>query len=223
MRTEERYMNKIVAWMKKHKIITGVVGFFVGMTILGAIIGPAPKKASDQKSPQQEQAQVVAKPTPKPSTKQPEPAKQPVTPSYKVIAKSDTERFDKKTTYYVLIDPVDLSNDGFKKDVKLVLQAVTKTNGNPNFTANVYDNADAATAGANLYNDPPISHGKAAAQAYSDRNAQHLIAEYNGGINGDTGKVSSANSAYSISWFAGANKSTPNVGKYVVFSEQWKP
>jgi hypothetical protein len=44
----------------------------------------------------------------------------------------------------VVVDPVDLSNDGFKQRVKLVLQAVARTKGDADFVAQVYDNQGAA-------------------------------------------------------------------------------
>jgi hypothetical protein len=46
--------------------------------------------------------------------------------------------------YYEVVEPVDLSNDGFKQRVKLVLQAVARTKGAPDFMARVYDDEGAA-------------------------------------------------------------------------------
>ena len=64
---------------------------------------------------------------------------QPATPKYNILWTSNNQRWaDKKTTYYVVIDPVDLSNDGFKQNVKLILREIaTKSlsRDGPNFSA----------------------------------------------------------------------------------------
>ena len=44
-----------------------------------------------------------------------------------------------------VIDPVDLSTDGFKQNVNLVTQAVANTDGSPDFSARVFDDEDIAS------------------------------------------------------------------------------
>jgi hypothetical protein len=46
----------------------------------------------------------------------------PATPQYSVVGKStmSTMRYDGEPIYYVVMDPVNLTNDGFKENVKLI-------------------------------------------------------------------------------------------------------
>ena len=115
-----------------------------------------------------------------------------------------------------MIDPVDLSNDSFKQNVKLVVQAVAKTNGGHDFSAIVYDDAAVANTAYSLDTADPLHIHKA-----TDQEQQHLVAFYRGGI--DDGRASTADNAYEIDWYPAAFTSTPNVGKYVDMEHQWKP
>jgi hypothetical protein len=75
-------------------------------------------------------------------------------PKCSVNGKS-TKRFDGEPVYFVLIDPVDLSTDGFKQDVKLVLQAVAKTKGDPDFSARIFDDEAVARETFSHDTNPP--------------------------------------------------------------------
>lgn len=140
---------------------------------------------------------------------------QAATPSYKVVVTTTSERpLDGKPSYYVVINPVDLSNDSFKQNVKLVLQALAKTNGSPDFTAYVYDDEAVANTAYSLNAADPFHKS-------TDQEGQHTVAMYLGGI--DDGKVSTANSAYQIIWYPATYADTPNVSKYTSFEHGWKP
>ena len=54
----------------------------------------------------------------------------------------------------MLIDPVDLSTDGFKQDVKLVLQAVADTDGGTDFSARIFDDETVANEAFSQEADP---------------------------------------------------------------------
>jgi hypothetical protein len=145
----------------------------------------------------------------------------PSTPNYKIVAEAPDRRFDHKDTYYAATGPVDLSNDGFKRDVKLVLRAVARSNGGPNFSANVYDDETVAKT-ADTQDNGPASVGPDEVKAQAAQEAQHLVAMYDGGIDGQA-QASSADDAYAITWFPAADSSTPNVGQYADSREQWTP
>ncbi|MDR3665107.1 MAG: hypothetical protein P4L86_32770 [Mycobacterium sp.] len=147
-------------------------------------------------------------------------APQSATSSYHIIAKTTDERSDDKATYYVVIDPVDLSNDGFKQSVKLVVLAVAKTNGGPGFSADIYDDAATAQAEYSYVSNPSDVTPTQSLWAHHAQMEQHLVADYIGGIDG--ARASTADSAYTIAWYDYAFISTPNVGQYVG-EEQWKP
>ncbi len=161
------------------------------------------------------QATASATETPAPMA---EVTPQPTTPNYTIVAKTPDEfRFDHKANYYIAIDPVDPSNDSFKQNVKLVLQAVEKNNGDPNFSSNVYDDEAVAKTAFSYKSDPTgVTPSEINAQEEHD-----LVAMYTGGINTDA-KASTADDAYNIEWYPAAFPDSPNVGKYVS-GEQWKP
>lgn len=138
---------------------------------------------------------------------------QAATPSYKVVATTTSQRFDHKPDYYVVIDPVDLSNDSFKQNVKLVIQAVAKTNGGPDFSASVYDDEAVANTAYSL--DTVDRFRKS-----TDQEGLHLVAMYTGGI--DDGRASTADDAYEILWYPAAVANTPTADK-CAREHRWKP
>lgn len=142
------------------------------------------------------------------------------TPKYEILSAPTNERFDKKPTDYVVIDPVDLNNDGFKQNVKLILRDMTKGRNGPNFSANFFD--DEAVAKAEISKrKSPSGLTKNALDALYDQDEQHFVARYTGGINYEA-EASTANDAYNIYWYPITSATSPKAGKYVG-SEQWKP
>jgi hypothetical protein len=138
----------------------------------------------------------------------------PATPQYSVIGRS-TKRYDGQPIYYVLIDPVNLGNDAFKQDVKLVLQAVAKTKGDPDFSARIFDDEAVAKETFSHDTNPPPLEDPDEIRAATDRRGQHLVAIYSGGLK-------TLLYPYEIDWYPAAFTDTPNVGQYVD-TEQWKP
>ena len=185
-------------WFKRHKIITGIIA----LVVLFAAIGAANDKTDTTKN----------------SSNSNNSSQQANVPKYDVVHRSTDERFDHAETLHVVIDPVNLSNDAFKQGVKAIVKDIATKKNFKEFTVNVYDNADTA---AWQYNKSTPSNPTEAKAKLDDR-AQHLIANYSGGIDLDTAKTSTADKAYSISFYPGADKTTANVGKYVG-TEQFKP
>jgi hypothetical protein len=147
----------------------------------------------------------------------------PATPKYKISWVTTRKNSDREH-YYLVIDPVDLSNDGFKQNVKLILQDVAKTHGSPEFTADVYDDSAVADYdhrtdidNPNAVPDPDTSSDHVKATAAAD--AQHDVAQYDSGASA----VSVTGFAYEITWYPSASGDSPNVGKYADGVEQWKP
>ena len=146
----------------------------------------------------------------------------PATPKYSIILPA-VRRKDGNPNYFVVIAPVDLSNDSFKQDVKLVVQSIANTTTNttisgPDFSARIFDDEAVAKAYLEEETDPSSSSGRTRDEmrAYLDERGQHLVATYQGGLKEFGGWP------YHISWYPGAFPDTPNVGPYVG-SEQWKP
>lgn len=136
-------------------------------------------------------------------------------PKYSVVGQS-SRPVDGKAVYFVLIDPVDLSTDGFKQDVKLVLRAVAKTNGSDVFSARILDQEAIAREAFAEETDPRVSQSPDEKRDFEERKRQHLVAMYSGGLNTGLGYP------YDISWYPAASTDAPNVGRYAG-SEEWRP
>ena len=141
----------------------------------------------------------------------------PATPQYSVIGTTamSTMRYDGEPIYYVAMDPVNLTNDGFKQNVKLVTQALAKTKGDPDFSARLFDDRAVAAETFARVSDPPLSQKPDETTAAKDREGQHLVAIYSGGL-------ATTPDPYVLMWYPDAVTGTPNVGHYVD-SEPWKP
>ena len=120
-------------------------------------------------------------------------------------------RDDGKPVYYVLIDPVNVGDDGFRSDVKRVLEALATTTGGPDFSASVFDDRTLAADDFAHRADPPAE----ASQAVRERRAQHLVATYAGGLTANL-------YPYELDWYPAALSSTPRVGPHIG-AEQWEP
>jgi hypothetical protein len=137
------------------------------------------------------------------------------TPKYSVVGKS-SRPVDGKAIYFISIAPVNLSSDGFKREVKLVLQAVAKTNGSGEFSARILDDEATASQAFSEETNPRVSQSPDEQREFEERKAQHLVAMYTGGLNTGLGYP------YDVSWYPAAASDTPNVGRYVG-SEEWRP
>jgi hypothetical protein len=137
------------------------------------------------------------------------------TPKYSIIGTSG-KRYDGEPIYFVLIDPVDLSNDAFKQDVKSVLQAVAHADGSPKFSAQIFDDEALAREAFSEETSPPSNQSPEVIKAAQERRGQHLVAMYAGGL------ITGLGYPYDISWYPAAFNYMPNVGRYVD-SEKWKP
>ncbi|MDP7735120.1 hypothetical protein [Mycobacterium paragordonae] len=147
---------------------------------------------------------------------------QPAAPSYKILGTTHHRDDNARNNYYIAIAPVDLSNDSFKSGVLLVVQAVAKTNGGPDFSAWIYD--DEAVANTAYHSDThPLELSLDEMKAFSLQEERHLLLDYQGGWDATNAHPSTADAAYTITWFSAAGSPHPVVGKYSSEPEQWKP
>ena len=131
----------------------------------------------------------------------------PAPPNYSIVGQAT--RDDGKPVYYVLVDPVNLSSDAFRRDVQRVLEALATTTGGPDFSASVFDDRTLAADDFAHRADP------LAAQPVQERRAQHLVATYAGGLTANL-------YPYELDWYPAALSSTPRVGPHIG-AEQWEP
>ena len=139
----------------------------------------------------------------------------PATPKYSIVGTSN-KRYDGEPTYFVLVDPIDVRNDAFKRDVKLVLEAVADADGSAKFSARIFDDEAIAREALSDETAPRPAQRPEESESARERRGQHLVAMYAGGVNTGLGYP------YDIAWYPGAFTSTPDVGNYVD-SEQWRP
>lgn len=137
-------------------------------------------------------------------------------PRYDVIAQRNYDRPDRTTSYYVSIDPVDPTTDGFKAAVKQILRVLASVNGGPVFSAHIWDHPPAAQTEVGYVSNPDLFSDEmyTAKEVASDR---HLVASYVGGL-------ASANQppTFVVFWFPKAGYYNQEVGSWVG-AEVWRP
>jgi hypothetical protein len=105
-------------------------------------------------------------------------------------------RFDDAVTYYVLIDPIDLSNDSFKEDIKEIIRKIVKEKGKK-ISIEIFDKRDSLENGYKDDNLDTFNDLKEWENWYTDEIindlAIHCIASYDGEL--DTGLY------YNTLWF----------------------
>lgn len=102
-------------------------------------------------------------------------------PRFEVVAQRTNDRPDDMTTYYIVIDPVDPSYDGFKLTVKNVLIALRDNNGGPVFSARIWDHPSATQTEVSFRSNPDL-FSEDMMSAKESFNGRHLVANYVGGM-----------------------------------------
>ena len=137
-------------------------------------------------------------------------------PRFEVVAQRTNDRPDEATTYYVVIDPIDASNDGFKIAVKNVLFALRDNNGGPVFSARIFDNLPAVQTEVSFRSNPDL-FSEDMMSAKGSFNGRHLVANYVGGL----ASVDEP-PAYVLFWYPElAQESAPS--NQWMSAEPWKP
>jgi hypothetical protein len=123
-------------------------------------------------------------------------------PRYSVVGEFDKWRRDRQPTYWIAVDPPDLSNDGFKNTVKAILLELATKNGDPDFTALVSEDRALAQWDYDDTVGSPKSCEIGQPCAIKDPNDkdkkrlfdQRLVAHYSGGEGTSTWK-------YELAWY----------------------
>lgn len=137
-------------------------------------------------------------------------------PPFQVIAQRMNDRPDEATSYYVVIDPVDVTFDGFKVAIKQILQALAYTHGGPVFTAQIWDHLPAAQTEVSHRSNPDL-FSRDMFEAKEAFNNRHFIAQYVGGL----ASVSEP-PAYVLMWFPMSGSADPTVSQWIS-AEVWRP
>jgi hypothetical protein len=200
-----------MAKTRKEKILIGASLFITFVLVVGAF-------TPDDKTPAEEKTQSPpSQATQKKDIKQVEQKK--TVPAYEIIETAN-DRFDGKPTYRILIDPVDLTNDTFKEDVRRVTVDLVEKNGQK-ISVDIFDSKDAYEAlvektdvnrgcvrddSGNLVSD--TNAVKACLEGLTARMETHYIAFYEGYLEG-------AATDHWLSYFPSASKDHATVGGFV--------
>lgn len=121
------------------------------------------------------------------------------------IVKTETHRFDKAPSYYVLVSPMDYSNADFKIDVKVLVKKIVQEKG-MKVSINIFDNEEAL----DLYYKS--QYGTNSLGRILDKNELNLLASHN--IASFDGELDTYIYPNSLSFFPSSNKDNKINGKY---------
>lgn len=130
---------------------------------------------------------------------------------YEVVHELSNIRFDGGNNYYVLIDPIDLSNDNFKDRIKATMKKIAHEQGGYKVSIDIFDNSKML----DLYYE---SHyvlnilDRTLTKSEIDQLSTHLIASYDKNLS--TGLYKNE-----LDFFPATSKSNAVVGKYVEILE----
>mgnify|MGYP001591345051 FL=1 len=127
------------------------------------------------------------------------------TPKYQIVYELSNKRYDGGKNYYVLIDPVNLSSDSFKNDIKTIAKKIVTENGNK-ISIEIHDKKTTLDLSYKQYGN--MSLGRVLNQSELDERAIHLIADFSGDLETNI-------YLNSLSFFPGAFENNTKVGKYL--------
>ncbi len=210
------------SWSKNIKIAVTFVVAIVMLPIMTAIVNTDVEQPANNKPNSETKTQQNAE------TKKEELV---VIPKYEIVKTKYNVGIAKNEQYYVLINPVDLSNDAFKTQIKAIFTDLAKKAGKPEFGAHIYTDKEVLEYSY----DPqlPYPDGFSATQEQIQANVAYvksmgsksettLIAIYNGGVVFGEARASKEDEAYVILWFPSTFTTHPTVGKYIDSNEKWK-
>ena len=185
-------------WSKKKKIIVGTIVFLFFIGLINS--SPEEKKAQTTQTPSE-----VTKVS-EPVKNEPQEAVQPQeTAKYEVVYTKGDIRYDGGVSYYVLIDPVNLDTEDFKMQTTQIIKDMISKQGNK-ISIEIYDDKPTLELSYKQYGD--MSLGRVRTDEETKMLAIHMISSYDGDL--ETGTYKNT-----LSYFPGAFKDNPNVGKYV--------
>ncbi len=126
--------------------------------------------------------------------------------SYQIVYEVSNKRYDGGKNFYVLVNDINLNNDGFKNDIKKIVDEIVKTKGGKigiDFINNkeVLDLYYKSHYGSNTL-------GRILNKSEVDKVGQSLVAKFSGELKADI-------YLNTLSFFPGTFTDDPKVGKYV--------
>lgn len=133
---------------------------------------------------------------------------------YEIIYTLNHLRYDDAITYYVLIDPIDLSDDIFKDDIKEIIRNIVEEKGNK-ITIEIFDKRDSLENGYKDGKFEETADLEGWDNWFTDKIANdlaiHCIASYDGRL--ETGLY--LNTLYFFIYSESDNAENPEIDKYV--------
>lgn len=180
---------------KKAKIFgLGCLGLILLLAVI-AVFGPNSVKPNSESPLSQTQSSA--------ETKLQESLSPP--PRYEILHTVKDKRYDGGDEHYVLIDPVDLSTDQFKEDIKVLVRALVKEKGKKQ-SFEFHDSRESLDISYKQYGD--MSLGRPRTSEEDKILAVHYIAAFSGQL--ETGIYKNT-----LQFFLATFKDNPDVGKYV--------
>lgn len=129
----------------------------------------------------------------------------PKMPSYKIVHEA-VIRYDNGKSYFVLMEKVDLSNDGFMEDVKRIVSDISKAKATKKLNIELFDDKSTLELtykshyGINTLRRPLTKSERTSLE-------RHYIASF-------SGELATMPDPYSLSYFPSAFKDSKEVGKF---------
>lgn len=123
-------------------------------------------------------------------------------PKYEIVHEVSGKRYDGGKIYYILIDPVKLSNASFKDDIKVIINNIVKEKGTK-ISVNIYDKKAALE---NSYDE--ASYQKVPTQKENAEDEIHNVAIF-------SGELKTNIYPNTLSFFPATFTDNKTVGKYV--------
>lgn len=201
-------LNKLIKNEQKHLNRKRILLYFGGSIIilgfLAAVADPKTEVASKNDNAQTDQpAQSNSNAQQANNTVKAEPEK--TTISYKITQTVTGKRYDGGIIYYVVIDPVDLSSEAFKNNIKDLTNKITKEKGGK-ISIEFFDSEVTSDVHYKEYVEMSLTP-----QETKDAQADmgiHYVASF-------SGELESGIYKNSLMFFPGTFKSNQTVGKYV--------
>jgi len=124
--------------------------------------------------------------------------------NHEIVFEDKKTRYDGGIIYYVLIDPVNLSSDSFKNEIKSLIKRIVSEKGNK-ISIDIYDQYEALESVYNENTNPSSFTGFD--QKVYDNQVLHNIAVYDG-------ELETSPNYNSLIFFPGASTGYPTVSKY---------
>lgn len=193
-------MWKYAKWNKWLKI---GVSTALAVIVIATVANPQDQQQPSASSSQSSNAS-------KPETSQSKPVA--TVPNYKVTYELSGKRYDGGKYYYVQSDPIGISNQGYKDDVRAIVNDMVAKNGNK-ITIEVHDNEESLSISYKQYGDMSLGRPRTAAE--DTIQARHYVATFSGDLETNTYKNT-------LDFFPAATKQNLEVGQFIG-SEEFNP